>query len=320
MKELCDAYTLLSKAAKYSRRAQKASVRFLTYCSCHGIPTLLQPIVDKLSEKARNALILALSFPYELGNQWTVEEDKVDELAIFAGRTKFVFMKRQTTDTAPEGSTKQTYPVPESQQQPGQPQQLPPMQTASQSYNPESSGSAWRRGEQTQAMTSWGSAQYPTYATSQPTSVPLPASFEQVQAQGPSVPDPSTRQPSMSDTSDLYQLNNPPSLSTPLHSQVYHPPTQPHDPLSHVSQALASFAVPPYYDLGSTGAHQHHQHQNSLLSSHEYHQPTQQLPPVALAPPELAQLGLVAQKSRLDQRWTSFMRQTGCFEDFGYKS
>ena len=259
--------------------------------------------------------------PYELGQQWTIEEDKTDELAIFAGRTKFVSMKRQTTDTTPEGSTKQTSPVPESQQQQTQPQQQQPMnQAVSQSYISDSSGSAWTRGEQTQVMTSWGSAQYPTYAASQPVSVSLLPSLAQAQAHGPPIPNPPTRQPWMADTSDPYQLANPPSLNTHPHSQVYHPQTQRYDPLSHVPQELTSAIPPSYYDLGGTGAHQHHQHQNSLPSLHQYHQPTQQLPPIALAPPELAQLGLVAQESRLDQRWTSFMRQTGCFEDFGYKS
>ena len=97
-----------------------------------------------------------------------------------------------------------------------------------------------------------------------------------------------------------------------LPSQMQHYDQPPNVPLLASSTAPTS-----YYELGS--AHAHH-HQNSLPSLHQYHEPALQLPPIALAPPELAQLGLVAQESRLDQQWTSFMRQSGCFEDFSYKS
>ena len=61
-----------------------------------------------MSEKAHNALIFAQSeMPYELGRQRTIkmEDEDTDEVAIFEGRTKFVFM-RQQTDSSPEGSTK----------------------------------------------------------------------------------------------------------------------------------------------------------------------------------------------------------------------
>ena len=85
------------------------------------------------------------------------------------------------------------------------------------------------------------------------------------------------------------------------------------DQPSNVPPLASSTAPTSYYELDSV--HVHH-HQNSLPSWHQYDEPMQQLPPIALAPSELAQLGLVAQGSRLDQWWTSFMRESGCFEDY----
>ncbi|KIM60094.1 hypothetical protein SCLCIDRAFT_26878 [Scleroderma citrinum Foug A] len=291
MKELRDACTLFSKGAKYSRRAQKAL-----------------PIATKMSEKAHNALILAQSeMPYELGQQWaTKEKDKdTDEVAIFEGRSKFVTMKRPT-DSSPEGSTKQTSPVSESQQQQSVDQVI------SHSYSSDMSGIGWTRSEQTQVMPSWDPPY--SYATSQSAPVVPPpltqqsSSVAQIQAQG--------RQ-WLVDASDPYQSTDLPGLSTHPDFQVYHPPIQRYDQPPNVPPLASSTVPTSYYELGSV--HTHH-HQNSLPSLHQYHEPAPQLPPIALAPPELAQLGLVAQESRLDQQWTSFMRQSGCFEDFSYKS
>ena len=260
-----------------------------------------------MSEKAHNALILAQSeMPYELGQQRaTKEKDKdTDEVAIFEGRTKFVTMKRQT-DSSPEGSTKQTSPVPEPQQQ-----QQSVDQAMSHSYSSDLSGTGWTRSEQTQVMTSWDPSY--SYATSQSAPV-VPLSLTQhssVQIR------PQERQWPV-DTSDPYQSTNLPGLSTHPDFQVYHPHMQRYDQPPNVPPLASSTVPTSYYELGSV--HTHH-HQNSLPSLHQYHEPALQLPPIALAPPELAQLGLVAQESRLDQQWTSFMRQSGCFEDFSYKS
>ncbi|KAI6154371.1 fungal-specific transcription factor domain-containing protein [Pisolithus thermaeus] len=90
MKELRDAYLLFSKASSRNRRAQKAL-----------------PIITKLMEKAQNALLRAQSdIPDELGQQWRIDEnERDDELAIFAGRMKIVSMKGQATDRMPEQSS-----------------------------------------------------------------------------------------------------------------------------------------------------------------------------------------------------------------------
>ena len=256
-----------------------------------------------MSEKAHNVLILAQGeMPYELDQQRVIEgKDKdTDEVAIFEGRTKFVSIKRQT-DSSPEGSTKQTSPVPSQQQQ------QPVDQTMSYSYISDSSDAAWTPNEQAQRMTSLDPPY--SYAISQSApGVPLPLTqHSSVQIR------PQERQ-WLPNTSNPYQSTNLPGLSTHPHSQVYHPHMQRYDQPPNLPPLASSTS---YYGLGSI--HTHH-HQNSSPSLHQYHQPTQQLPPIALAPPELAQLGLVTQESRLDQQWTSFMQQSGCFDDFRNKS
>ncbi|KIM59951.1 hypothetical protein SCLCIDRAFT_26905 [Scleroderma citrinum Foug A] len=281
MKELHDACTLFSKGAKYSRRTQKAL-----------------PIATKMSEKAHNALILAQSeLPYELGQQRTMkkEDEDTDEVAIFRGAD-------QT--------------VPEEQQQ-----QQSVDQTMSHSYSSDSSGTGWTCSEETQSA--------PV--------VPLPltqhSSVAQIQAQRRQWPvdtsDPCTTRTCNATTScqtspRLHRLCTIPtsyydlgSIHTHRHQNSLPSQTQHYDQPPNIPPLASSTAPTSYYELGSIHAHHH---QNSVPSLHQYHEPTQQLPPIALAPPELAQLGLVSQESRLDQQWTSFMRQSGCFEDFGYTS
>ena len=220
----------------------------------------------------------------------------------------------------------------------------------SHSYSSDSSGTAWTCSEQIQVMASWDPPY--SYATSQSAPVvPLPLmqhSVVQIRAQGRQWP---------VDISDSYQSTNLPSLSTHPDSQVYHPHMQCYDQLPNVPPLASSTIPTSYYDLGSIHTHHHqnslpsqtqhyeqlpnvpplasstaptsyyelgsahaHHHQNPLPSLHPYHEPMQQLLPNALAPPELAQLCLVIQESRLDQWWTLFMRESGCFEDFGYTS
>ena len=141
-----------------------------------------------MSEKVHNALIFAQSeMPYELGRQRTIkmEDEDTDEVAIFEGQTKFVFMRRQM-DSSPEGSTKQS--VPEEQQQ-----KQSVDQTMSHSYSSDSSGTGWTCSEETQVMTSWDPSY--SYATSQSAPVvPLPltqhssvAKFERRDANGQSI-------------------------------------------------------------------------------------------------------------------------------------
>ena len=73
--------------------------------------------------------------------------------------------------------------------------------------------------------------------------------------------------------------------------------------------------------------HQHHPHayeRAPVPSANAYPPPqaqpqAQPLQTQPAAPSELTDLGLVSQESRLDERWTSFMRDSGYFEGFGYR-
>ncbi|KAG6335793.1 hypothetical protein ID866_3289 [Astraeus odoratus] len=304
MKELNDACLLLSKAAKQSRRAQKAL-----------------PIVSRLNEKARSALVLAQTeMPYELGQQWSVENAN-DELAIFAGRTKFVSLKRPTTDSTSDRSPRSD----ESINQDSSPGPEQPLVEKSASYSSEVVGSsAWSHpdtamtAEPARAMPSWEQGHY-QYTSSQSTLLPVLPPLQhpvhaQTQAQGP-IPGPSSR-PWHSDSAHPYRLAN--LSASGGHSQAFHPHQQRYDEHPHCSPASSVLASTSYYDdgLGSAG----HQSQHTHQPPHQHHPPAQHHPSIPLAPPELTQLGLVAQESRLDQRWTSFMRESGYFEEFQYKT
>ncbi|KAI6150929.1 hypothetical protein BKA82DRAFT_4465224, partial [Pisolithus tinctorius] len=333
MKELRDACILFCKASTHSRRAQKAL-----------------PIITKLLEKAHNALLHAQSdVPNQLGQQWSdAENEGGDELAIFAGRMKFVSVKDQTADgmlqQSPnsDGSARRpSSPTPESQQQQ---KQVEP--TVLQSYSLEELGSTWLQQpdsvadqEHTQEMPTWDQSLYPD-ASSQPILMQLPPASLQipshVQSQAPPHGGPvlgSSPLTCFSESSDPYPI-----------SQGCHPYHHLYGPQANISLSTSTLSTVSYYDdplinagqlqsNPSTYTHPHMQpHPQQPIQPLPYqYEPQPQWPsqpihphppqsqPLSLAPPELAQLGLIAQESGLDQRWTSFMRESGFFDGYGYQ-
>ncbi|KAI6149927.1 fungal-specific transcription factor domain-containing protein [Pisolithus tinctorius] len=298
MKELRDACILFSKASSHSRRAQKAL-----------------PIVTKLTEKAHNALLHARSdMPNELGQQWGITKNKGDdELAIFAGRMKFVSIRRQTTDGTSERCTNADRPVewssspaPESQQEQNQ--------VELQSYSREQLDPVWPHWQPGSAADPKHMEEIPTgrsypYVSTQSTLMELPPALlqihpdvdvlSQVPAHGGPLPGPST------------------SPSMQAHFQGYHPHLHPYGqqaryPLTSSTLSTVSYcnnapgvghrqSQPQAYPSTSTHRHaQSHPHQ-PIGALPCQHRPLYQFQPVLLAPPELAQLGLITQESGLDQ-------------------
>ncbi|KAG1816497.1 fungal-specific transcription factor domain-containing protein [Suillus subaureus] len=270
MKELDDACLLFSRAATHSRRAAKAL-----------------PIISKLREKAHVALAAAQNErpPQQLGQQWSVKvEQDDDELDIFAGRTRFLSVKRPTglpADYPEASSNSNTYPVAGSTEQP-----------TAQIYRPEPAAewvhSASDRGGRFDMHHSSSTA---------------PSASTNISSQ-------SWRQPQSSD----YPY-------TPLH-HVSHSTVQlaHHAPLPAVGSstywAPASETSQQYSQPLLTAPHfQSHAYQYSSPSVAPYH--GHQSQPV---PTEIAGLGLVSQDSRLDERWTSFMRDSGYFDGVGYRT
>ncbi|KAI6112557.1 fungal-specific transcription factor domain-containing protein [Pisolithus sp. B1] len=304
MKELRDAYLLFSKASSRNRRAQKAL-----------------PIITKLMEKAQNALLRAQSdIPDELGQQWRIDEnERDDELAIFAGRMKIVSMKGQATDRMPEQSSDGNESTkwlngPASERQEKQVHVDP---AVLQSYSREQLSSTWLQQpastiglEHFREMPNWERPRYPD-APSQSMLMQLPPMALQIHPapvlsqvpvhSGPG-PGSSTRALLSSDPYPMVSLSAPSTQGAGSHyhqswaqaheSPSTHPHAQPHrrQPID----ALPRHQPP---------------HQRACPSTHPpTHPHPHELPP---ALPELSQLGLVGQESGLDRQWTSFMRESG---------
>lgn len=358
MEELRNACLLFSKASPCNRRAQKAL-----------------PIITKLMEKAQNALLRAQSdIPHELGQQWLYENEGDDELAIFAGRTKIVSVKRHTTDgmssspafmpqhkqvqvesvgeeldstwlhqPGPAASLEQTQEMPTWDRSlypdtaskstaplrtPHVPTQAPVEPVVPPSCSGEELGSRWLQQPgsvaglgQTQDMSIWDSPlQIPPH-------VPSEASAHGEVAAGSSTGGWSR------ELSDPYPMANVSAPCTQAYPQGYHPPHDRYDQHGHCPPTSSASSTVSYYDypFASAGAHHHQSWPQSHPSTHSPphlhhaiqpphcpHQPMHSDPPqpqtVPLVPPELAQLGLVTQESGLDQRWVSFMRESGFFD------
>jgi hypothetical protein len=271
MKELDDACRLFSRAAAHSRRAAKAL-----------------PIITKLREKAHVALAAAQNEQpsQQLGQKWSIKaEQDDDELDIFAGRTRFLSVKRPISLAAeyPEGSSSSNaYLVAGSTEQ-----QTAPM------YRPEP-GADWV---------------HPALERSARFDVHHPDNSIAPSA-STNVPTQLWRQPQSSD----YPY---PPLHPVSHSAVHpahHTPTPVAGsstywaPASETSQQYSQPPLPP-----APSQSQAYQYNPSSVAP--YH--GQQTRPV---PTEIAGLGLVSQDSRLDERWTSFMRDSGYFDGVGYRT
>lgn len=247
---------------------------------------ILQPILTKLSEKAHVALTGAQNGQpsQQLGQQWSVKvEEDDDELAIFAGRTRFVSVKRPSgadhSESPPHAGN--TYPQTSSFEQPN-----------AQLYRPESS-------------TDWApSHRDGRYDTHHPNASTTNAT----------IPTQLWRVPQGSD----YQYAPQHHVSYPTAS---HPHPAQHTPAPVVGSSSHSWAptsetTRQYRQVAFTAptSQTHVFNQYNPPSAASYHGQITRPPPS-----ELADLGLVSQDSRLDERWTSFMRDSGYFDGVGYR-
>ncbi|KAF7303857.1 Zn(2)-C6 fungal-type domain-containing protein [Mycena indigotica] len=312
MTELEQACILFSKAAVHSRRAMKAL-----------------PILTKLSEKARHALVAAQNDPMggddKGGLLWNMQgvlgpggqpvqvktEELDDELTIFAGHTRFVSGQLQRGSPVKFPSRRQLA--------------NPPMHTDDQLY-----GRSDRVSPQQH--------QYPVEP-------PIP---------------PRQRLHSMPSSSDLHQHHDRSTVNVNIdsrwgardyapdaaHSYAYH--SSPHsaiqEQIPHQQQLYHSDgnriprSIPPTPSApyawpvdGYEGQHlqqppptPHHHPQYSLhqqYPSHDHAYPhPQQASAFQAHNTELAQLGLAARDSRLDERWSHFMEDSGLLEGIDFRA
>ncbi|KIK23287.1 hypothetical protein PISMIDRAFT_100858, partial [Pisolithus microcarpus 441] len=305
MEELRNACLLFSKASPCNRRAQKAL-----------------PIITKLMEKAQNALLRAQSdIPHELGQQWLYENEGDDELAIFAGRTKIVSVKRHTTD----GMSSSPAFMPQHKQV--QVESVGEELDSTWLHRPGPAASL----EQTQETPTWDRSLYPDTASQ--STAPLRTPHVPTQATVEPVATGSPTGAWSRELSDPYPMANVSAPCTQAYPQGYHLPHDRYDQHGHCPPTSSASSTVSCYDypFASAGAHHHQSWPQSHPSTHSpphlhhpiqppprQHQPTHSDSPqpqtVPLAPPELTQLGLVAQESGLDQLWVSFMRESGFFD------
>jgi hypothetical protein len=291
MKELDDACLLFSRAGAHSRRAAKALVSICSFYDWYTImETIPQPILNKLREKAHVSLAAAQNEQpsKQLGQQWGVKvEQDDDELEIFAGRTRFVSAKRPTVLPVgyPEGSSNNTYLAVGSTEQ--QTRQIYRPVPAADWVHPASD-----RGGRFDIHHSDNST-----APSASTNVSTQLWRQTQSADYPYAPPHHVSHPAASHAHPAHHAPAP----------VAGPSTY-WAPASETSQ---QYSQPPL-----TAPHSHsHAYQYSSSSAAPYH--GQQSQPV---PTELAGLGLVSRDSRLDERWTSFMRDSGYFDGVGYRT
>lgn len=132
--------------------------------------------------------------------------------------------------------------------------------------------------------------------------------------------------------------HQPPSLASPSQPQPSQHTTHEHSavttlsfPWAQQSSGVSSqFSSATYSAANRPQSHAypgHHPHAYEPSSASLYQQSRPQPPQQPqthsaqpAAPSELTELGLVSQESRLDERWTSFMRDSGYFEGFGYRN
>ncbi|RDB19140.1 putative transcriptional regulatory protein C1F7.11c [Hypsizygus marmoreus] len=323
MSELEQACILFSKASVYSIRASKAL-----------------PILTKLSEKARIALAAAQTELSPLsgdngGLLWNIkQEDTDDELTIFAGHTRFVSAKKTQPTTQQHHG-----PVVLSQELHLHSDQH--IQHASgsmdfQSHSNHSLPPATAHHDSTvpppQIVNRWASSEdrrdsyMPTMVLDEQ---PTPSMLYQ-----PYVPSERTHQIEQQTYSGGWPapetMPPPPSTQQVYHTQPVVPSQAQYGQPQFPSQEYRYQPQPQEYQQPP---HQHnpHQHTHRLQPQHPQrrtHLAQPHYPPRAsssafqahLPNADLADLGLAARDSRLDERWSSFMEDSGLLEgiDFGH--
>ncbi|TFK21657.1 hypothetical protein FA15DRAFT_672344 [Coprinopsis marcescibilis] len=345
MRELEQACILFSKASVYSMRATKAL-----------------PILKKLSEKARYALSAAQSDPSgDNGLHWTIkQEDTEDELAIFAGHTRFVNAKRNPD---PNGAGPDRAGGSPPNQIPGT--ELPlsvstapsirqPQPVLSHRFDPSSSNDS----RMDTSETNWSDNSAAHHIPMQPGEThydyphsaherPMDYNWMHSHQDIPPVRFHHASHPPEPRLSRPVQSNNPIHISPADHSQVYYssrdegvnvrspsPFYPPHNQTypSTYGHRMSTSADPPPVASSSSAGPRYLGRQPSQSYPHP-HSPTTPYTSTfssypaaatftsqsALPNPALADLGIASRDSRLDEKWSMFMADSGILEEFNYR-
>ncbi|THH00634.1 hypothetical protein EW026_g1916 [Hermanssonia centrifuga] len=275
------AHDLFSKAALHSRRAAKAL-----------------PILTRLSEKAHHALAAATNDPAQDGALWNIKiEDDADELEIFAGKTRLVESKRPSPspvlDTRMEPQPAQSAPRPlydpMSQPSINPPPTLPTLPHMQQVAGPSGSGTNWSQSQDGNTRLQGYSNM--SYSAQRSQDYYLSTGY------------------SPSPTSGQVEYGQwPPPHNQPQQSQPYM--------MQQQQQQYAEYGISQYPPNTESYMRQHAPPNLAGQPSHPTH-PGGQGP--YQPPAELVNLGLASRDSRLGERWTSFMQESGFFDEINYR-
>ncbi|CAL1714453.1 unnamed protein product [Somion occarium] len=333
--KLDTACELFTKAAKLSRRAARAL-----------------PLITKLQEKAHHAFNNTQSDRPGDGALWSIhpEDENADELEIFAGKTRLVETKRPSPvmmmqnassdfpglhlDTSGVYNSDYAAPVISPPSAP----HIPPLPGLNAASDASWYSQAYNVPYPTQSAPS---NQRTDYSVS-PTYDQIPSSASSYGGQ-PWPPQSHTSSPLHQQNAHL-QLPQLPQL--PRQVSQTHSQQQPSPPSAQPSQRQPQYRLSPLhmqYGEPSTSAPQYrqapshlqphqipsqHQQQQAYISDRP--QAGQEMYPAAPAfqgvtdayvpPAELVNLGLASRDSRLDERWTSFMHDSGYLDTNNFQS
>ncbi|KAJ7677898.1 fungal-specific transcription factor domain-containing protein [Mycena polygramma] len=326
MTELEQACVLFSKAAVYSRRATKAL-----------------PILTKLSEKARHALAAAQNDPSggdNGGALWSMsvkKEEPDDELSIFAGHTRFVSGQIQ------RGTQGSSMPFPIEQQQlqlhtqmgVHQHHQRPHVHPEEMPY-----GSPFEEPSPHRQYPAQYPAQQPPLTRQRQHSMPSSSSY-------PIHPEMVRPTPTVNVNVDMswdareYPQSAQGYASQPLSAmdeRMLHQPHGYYSPDERMRAVPSPPSAPYAWPVDSFGGSPESQGRHVQHPQHAHYQPQppsqqhQPYSPDMYAHPqhpqhsaayqahnaELAQLGLASRDSRLDERWSTFMEDSGMLEGIDF--
>ncbi|KAF8172439.1 fungal-specific transcription factor domain-containing protein [Pholiota molesta] len=314
MAELETAIILFSKASVYSIRALKAL-----------------PILTKLGEKARHALAAAQhdssAAEDATGLLWNIkQEDKSDdELSIFAGHTRFVSAKRSEAPTSASSQTSRFEPSP-----PLYPVVLSQAPRASTERLPADPGPSMPQQQLPHPLSRTHSIVPPSNYNHQVQSIALSNSSSS-SSSGPMASGSSMRL-SMYQQHQPQQTHQRTQQAQPaLQPQQYHihaahgapAELQPPHPHAHYASQYPSQTGLPDNGPSASSSRRQSMSQNAPYQMYDGTAPMYQnqqapQPQQSGAPPnmDLADLGLASRDSRLDERWGSFMADSGLLEDF----
>lgn len=328
---------LFTKAARLSRRAAKALVRLPLSPAEPYLISASKPILNKLKEKAQFALAAAKTDGSH-GALWKVDPaEDADELEIFAGKTRLVESKRlspsPSIQSVPSGGSDMQRRPDASMAAYEQdyksiiaPPTVPPIPQVASVSAPQNSSTWYPQ-----------SRGYPSAYSQHQQPTAGPSSY----AMHPGYDDPQSGYSQQQHWQSMQHLHphpshhaQPPSPGSHQHvpSQLPHPGMHGLPPM-HIQRMTQDYPSDPvpvpspaqYRHTAPQGILPQPQHQPQEAYLRDQRTPAypvnpsfQGMPQGYMPPAELVALGLASRESRLDERWASFIHESGYLDGINF--